>query len=339
MQPIYLKQAWLKRVWLKRAGVALAFVGLCALAAIAQQSNKDSLDKDDVIKVDVNLVNVICSVRGKNGALIPGLQKQDFTIFEDGKQQEIKFFTQETDVALTIGLLVDVSQSQEALIDVERRAASQFFTQVLRKKDEAFLLSFGAEAELLQDATNSPKLLKEGLNDLRLSVPVGGLHPGPVPTIQNQAGTILYDAIYLAANEKLKTEVGRKAIVVITDGVDTGSKISRDKSIEAAQKADSIIYSIYYADPRYTMMGGSGEPELRRLSDQTGGRVFHVDRKNSLEDVFEDLQKEMRSQYSIAYSPTNPKKDGTFRKLELKVANKDYKVQARRGYYAIEPEY
>jgi len=292
--------------------------------------------QDDVIKVDVSLVNLICSVRAKNGALVSNLEKQDFQVFEDGKAQEIKYFTRETDVPLTIGLLVDVSRSQENLIEIERRAANSFFTQVLKKKDQAFLLSFGAEAELLQDPTNSPKLLKDGLNSLRLSVPVGGLHPGPVPTMQNQAGTILYDAIYLASNEKLKQEVGRKVIVLITDGVDTGSKISRDKSIEAAQKADAIIYSIYYADVQN--FGGGGEGELRRLSDQTGGRVFHVDRRNTLDDAFRELQEEMRSQYSIAYSPTNPKKDGSYRKLEVRPASKDNKVQARKGYYAVETE-
>src|SRR5579863_3474535 len=203
---------------------------------------------EPTIKVDVNLVNVLCSVHNKNNGLIGNLEKKDFQIFEDGKQQEIKYFTRETDLPLTIGLLVDTSGSQERLIDIERRAAYEFFSKVLRKKDLAFLIQFGAEAELLQDSTNSPRLLQDGLNQLRLSVPVGGLHPGPVPTQQHTAGTILYDAVYLAANEKLKTEVGRKAIVVITDGVDTGSKISRDKAIEAAQRADAIIYSFFYQD-------------------------------------------------------------------------------------------
>jgi VWFA-related protein len=311
-------------------------LGLCAIAAIAQEKIGD-----DVIKVDVNLVNVVCSVRAKNGALIPSLEKSDFQLFEDGKQQEIKYFTRETDVPLTIGLLVDVSKSQENLIDIEKRAADQFFQKVLRKKDMAFLLSFGAEAELLQDSTSSPKLLREGLNDLRLSVPVGGLHPGPVPTMQNQAGTILFDAIYLASNEKLKSEVGRKVIVVITDGVDTGSKISRDKSIEAAQKADAIIYSIYYADPRYQGFGfggggGSGEADLRRLSSETGGREFHIDRKTTLDDAFTELQEEMRSQYSIAYTSPHPERDGAYHKLDIRTTNKDNKVQARKGYYAIE---
>jgi VWFA-related protein len=291
--------------------------------------------QDDVIRVDVNLVNVLCTVRAKNGGLVGNLQKSDFQILEDGKPQEIKYFTRETDLPLTIGLLVDVSKSQERLIDIERRAAHEFFTNVLRKKDEAFLISFGADAELLQDYTNSPNLLLDGLNQLRLSVPVGGIQPGPVPTMQNQAGTILWDAIFLASDEKLKGEVGRKVIVIITDGVDTGSKKSRAQAIEAAQRADAIVYSIYYADT--AMYGGGGEGDLRRVSDETGGRVFHIGRRYSLQDAFKDLQDEMRTQYSLGYEPTNSKRDGTFRKLELKTSVKDYKVQARRGYYAVEP--
>jgi VWFA-related protein len=310
---------------------AISLLLLAALVAPAQ----------DVIKVNVNLVNVLCTVHNKAGGLIGNLEKTDFTVFEDGKQQEIKYFTRETDLPLTIGLLVDTSSSQERLIDTERNAAHQFFTRVLRPKDEAFLIQFGAEADLLQDSTSSPKLLLDGLNQLRLSVPTGGLHPGPVPTMQNLAGTILYDAVYLAANEKLRTEVGRKAIVVITDGVDTGSKISRDKSIEAALKADSIIYSIFYQDvAAYGPFGGGGggRGELQRMSAETGGKVFDVDRKHTLDEAFREIQEEMRSQYSIGYTPTNSKKDGTFRKLEIRVSNKDNKVQTRKGYYAIETE-
>jgi VWFA-related protein len=294
------------------------------------------------IKVDVNLVSVLASVRSKSGALISNLQQSDFQIFEDGKEQKIKNFTRETDLPLTIGLLVDTSGSQERLIEIERRAASQFFQKVLRQKDEAFLIQFGAESELLQDSTNSPRLLQKGLDQLRLSVPLGGLHPGPVPTMQNQAGTVLYDAVYLAANERLRHDVGRKAIVLITDGVDTGSKISRDKSIEAAQKADAIIYSIYYQDRGaygYGNFGGGGEGELRKMSSETGGQVFHVDNRHPLDDAFREIQDEMRSQYAITYQPPNPNRDGTYHKVDLRTpANKDYKIQARKGYYAIEPE-
>ncbi len=273
-----------------------------------------------VIKVDVDIVNVLFSVHNKANGLVGNLEKKNFQVFEDGKEQEVKYFTRETDLPLTIGLLVDTSQSQERLMDTERRAAAQFFTKVLRQKDLAFLMQFGAEAELLQDSTSSPRLLQDGLNQLRLSVPVGGLHPGPVPTQQNQAGTILFDAVFLAADEKLRHEVGRKAMVLITDGVDTGSRYSKEKAIEAAQKADAIIYSIDYEDPSAygrpfgTIViggGGQGEGDLRRMSTETGGRVFKVDRRNSLDDIFRDIQEEMRSQYAIGYTSKNPKKDGS----------------------------
>ncbi len=202
------------------------------------------------IKVEVNLVNILASVRDKRGGLVANLGKDDFTVLEDGKPQEIKYFTKETDLPLTIGLLIDVSRSQENLINVEQNAASEFFTQVLRKKDEAFLISFGEESELLQDYTSSARALSSAMNGLRVSSAVSGISgmPGPVPTISQPRGTVLYDAVYLAANEKLKSEVGRKVIVVITDGVDEGSKVKIEEAIEAAQKADTVIYSIDYQD-------------------------------------------------------------------------------------------
>jgi VWFA-related protein len=319
-------------------GIAL----LAGLAALAQQSPappagnaQEPIDESSLIKVDVSLVNVLCTVRGKNGALIGNLEQSDFRLFEDGKEQEIRYFTRETDLPLTIGLLVDVSGSQANLIEVERRAASQFFEKVLRPKDLAFLISFGKDSELLQDSTSSPKILEEGLRELRLNANVGGIHPGPVPTLQNQAGTVLYDAVFLAAEERLRQEVGRKVMVVITDGEDYGSKVSRSDAIEAAQKADAVIYSIYYADGRY----GGSDGDLKRMSEETGGRVLKVDRNHSLDDIFREIQDDMRSQYALAYSPTKPEKDGSFRKIEFKMSNKDYKVQARKGYYAIEDQF
>jgi len=237
-------------------------------------------------------------------------------------------------------LLVDVSRSQENLIGIERSAATQFFSQVLRKKDEAFLISFGEESELLQDYTASVRLLEEGLNQLRVSSGVSGLHPGPVPTAGDPKGTVLYDAVYLAAREKLRGEVGRKAIVLITDGVDQGSRETRNQAIEEAQKSDAVIYSIYYVDPgAYGPFGGGGggESELRRMSDETGGRVFKVDRKHPLEAAFQELQDEMRSQYAIGYTPNNDVKDGSYRKVDVRLSNKDLKAQARKGYYAVKP--
>jgi VWFA-related protein len=323
----------------------LAFTVTLALFAQTQPKPATQKPADDElasIKVDVDLVNVLASVRDKKGMLIPNLEKQDFTVLEDGKPQPIKYFTRESELPLTIGLLIDVSRSQENLIGIEQNAASQFFSQVLRKKDEAFLISFGEESELLQDYTTSPRLLQEGLKGLRVNSGVGGLGPGPVPTAGGPRGTVLYDAIYLAASEKLRTEVGRKVIVVITDGVDEGSKLTINQAVEAAQKADAVIYSIDYSDPRFYGpfggFGGGGESALRKLSDETGGHVYKVDRKLSLDQAFKELQDEMRSQYSIAYTPTNDRKDGTYRKLEIKLSNKDYKAQARKGYYAIKPE-
>jgi VWFA-related protein len=227
---------------------------------------------------------------------------------------------------------VDVSKSQENLIEVEKHAASQFFSKVLGKRDMAFLISFGAEAELLQELTNSPKLLRTGLDQLRLNAGVGGVLPSP--TGAQPKGTILYDAVYLAANEKLKREVGRKVLVLITDGMDFGSRTSREEAIAAAHRADAIIYSIYYVDQAAYGYFGTSDGDLKRLSEETGGRVFHVGRKTSLDDIFGQIQEEMRSQYAIGYVPSNTKQDGGFRKIDIKTSDKSHKVQARRGYYA-----
>ncbi|MEO7144595.1 MAG: VWA domain-containing protein [Bryobacteraceae bacterium] len=291
-------------------------------------------DAPPTIKVDVNLVNVLFSVRNKSGGLVGNLEKSDFTIAENGQQQEIKYFTREADLPLTLGLLVDVSLSQQRLIETEKRAASAFFSQVLRKKDEAFLISFGEDAELLQDYTNSARLLNSGLDQLKLSAPVGGLHPGPVPTMSHMRGTILYDAVYLATAEQLRGQVGRKAVVLITDGIDEGSRYTKEKAIEAAQKADAIIYSIEYMDRGAYGMFMPSDSALRQMSEDTGGRVFRVDRKHSLDDVFREIQDELRSQYAIGYAPTNSARDSTFRKIDIRTTSKDLKVQARKGYYA-----
>ena len=312
---------------------------LLTLAPAQPQKPREADDDLASIKVDVDVVNILCSVRDKKGGLIGNLTKDDFTVLEDGKPQTIKYFARETDLPLTIGLLVDVSGSQRRLIEDERHAAYQFFSQVLRKKDMAFLISFGPEAELLQDFTNSPRLLQSALDGLRVSSGVGGLHPGPVPT-GPQRGTVLYDAVYLAASDRLQKEVGRKAMVLITDGVDVGSRLKKESAIEAAQKADSIIYSIYYVDQAaYFGPGGFGigssDGALRQMSDETGGRELRVDRKNTLSSIFTQIQEEMRSQYAIGFTSTNGKRDGAFRRIEVRTRDKNQKAQARKGYYAM----
>lgn len=291
---------------------------------------------DQVIKVEVSLVNLYFSVRENHGGYVSNLTKEDFEVYEDGKLQTPKAFSRETDQPLTLGLLVDVSGSQSRLIEDERAASSRFFEQVLRQKDMAFLLSFGIESELLQDLTNSHTLLAKALREMRMNAGVQGITPTTVPRAPR--GTVLYEAVYLAATEKMRSEVGRKALVLITDGDDQGSRTKPSEAVEAAQKADSIIYVILYEDPYYArgMFGGAGEGEMRKLTDETGGRVFRVDRKYRLSDIYDQLQQELRSQYVIAYSPTNPERDGKFRKIEIRVKNrKDVKVQARKGYYAM----
>ena len=331
----------------------MAFAGACWAASVAHlQSPQQGADQSQAvpqsptIKVDVDLVNILYTVHAKKGgALIPNLEKNDFTVFEDGKQQTIQRFSRETDLPVTLGLLIDISASQTRLIDIERDAASSFFSSVIRQKDEAFLISFGKDTELLQDYTNSPRMLTSALRDLRgdgITPMLGGgpINQGPVPQIGAPKGTLLYDAVYLASNEKLKSEVGRKALILITDGEDEGSTYNIKTAIEAAQKSDAIIYSIYYVDRAFyshggfMIGGGGGESYLRKMSEETGGRVFTVSNKHPLSDVFKEIQDELRNQYSIGYESTNPNRDGTFRRIEIKVDNPDDKVQARNGYYA-----
>jgi len=294
------------------------------------------------IKVDVDIVSVLASVRDKRNGFISNLTKDDFQIFEDGKPQTIKYFSRETDLPLTIGMLVDVSASQENLIEIEKSAASQFFSQVIKKKDQAFIISFGSESELLQDLTNSARLLQRGLNGLKLNSGFSGIHPSTVPGADRPHGTVLFDAVYLAASDRMVHEVGRKVMVLITDGGDQGSKVRVEKAIEAAQKTDSVIYSVYYVDPGFYNRGGFGfgsgdKGVLRKMSDETGGHVYEVGHKHNLNAVFEELQQEMRSQYAIGFAPANQAKDGSYHKLEIRMKNKDMKVQARKGYYAIKP--
>lgn len=315
---------------------ALLLVPFALVGLYAQQQQK--IEDDQPIKVDVDVVNLFCTVRNKANGIVANLAKQDFDLFEDGKQQTVKYFTRETDLPLTIGLLVDVSGSQRNLIEIERQASTAFFSSVLKKKDVAFLISFGADVELLQDITGTPRLLQQGLNRLKLNTGYSGPTGGPVPTMNRARGTLLYDAVFLAAGDMLAKEAGRKVVVLITDGEDQGSRETEKQAIEAAQKADVIIYSILYVDRQFYGMGGmgySGEGTLKKMSEETGGRLFRVDRKNTLQDIYGQLEQEMRAQYAIGYTPTNTTKDGSFRKIDLKLKDKDLKVQVRKGYYAM----
>lgn len=294
-----------------------------------------------LITADVNVVSLYCTVHDKQNALVNTLTRDDFELDEDGTPQTIRYFSRETDVPLTIGLLVDASGSQGKLIGIEREAAAQFFPGVMKEKDRAFLVSFGAEVELLQDVTGSQSLLQVGLDRLKLST-YTTLAPGKPAT---QRGTLLYDGVYFSAHSTLAKERGRRVLILITDGEDNGSSHTFQNAIEAAQKSDSIIYGILYVDhgaylfPRLLPGGGTtgytGDTMLRQLADETGGRVFTADAKNPLPVVFEQIQEEVRAQYLIGYTSTNLRNDGAFRKIELRTHDKDMGVRVRKGYYAL----
>lgn len=305
------------------------------------QASSQEQDQNETFKVDVGLVNILFNVKDKRGGLVSGLNKEDFEISEDGKPQTIKYFTAESNLPLTLGILIDTSGSQQRVLPMEQEVGTAFLRQVLRDKDLAFLINFDIDVELDQDFTNSVRDLRASMDKVKINTGGGigggpGLGQGPV-AISHPKGTLLYDAIYLAADEKLKHEVGRKAIIVLTDGEDQGSKLKIQDAIEAAQKADTICYVLLIADRGfYGGMGYSGDHEMRKLTEETGGRLIDVgNNERKLQDAFDQIANELRSQYSIGYTPTNSVRDGKFRQIEIKT--KAGKVQARKGYYAPKP--
>ena len=312
----------------------------------AQASSPTGQDQDQAsttVKVNVNVVQLFFNVKDKKGALIPNLTKDDFEILEDGKPQTIKYFAAESNLPLTLGILIDSSGSQTRVLDMEKEVGGDFLTQILRDKDLAFVISFDVDVDLLQDFTNSIHALKVALNSARINTAGGGgtgipgLGGGTVPTVGVPRGTLLYDAVYLASHDELAQQVGRKAMILLTDGEDQGSQLKIKDAIEAAQKSDSIAYVLLCADRSFYGFGGySGDREMKKLTEETGGRVIEVGNKmEKLKAGFDQIANELRSQYNIGYTPTNTKLDGTFRKVEIHVKNKDYRVQSRTGYYAV----
>lgn len=295
------------------------------------------------LKVNVDVVQLFFNVKNKKGGLIPDLTKNDFDIFEDGKPQTIKYFAAESNLPLTLGILIDSSGSQQNVLEMEQEVGGSFLSNILRPKDEAFVISFDVNVDLLQDFTSSVHLLKEALNSTRINTGGGGgslpgLGGGPIPSSSIPRGTLLYDAVYLAAHDELAHEVGRKAMILLTDGEDQGSQMKLRDAVEYAQKSDSIVYVLLCADRGFYGFGGySGEGDMKKLTQETGGRVIEVGNKlDKLRDAFAQIANELRSQYSIGYVPTNRAKDGTFRKVEIRCKDKgNYKIQARSGYYAV----
>lgn len=325
-------------------GLASLLLCLCSLPVwLPAQTPQPSRREEQLptIRVDVDVVSVLVSVKDRKGKLINTLEKNDFEIFEDGQQQQIRYFARETALPLTLGLLVDTSVSQWRLVPAEQEAAEIFFHRVLGPKDLAFLISFDTDVDLLQDLTANQGLLRRALERLRVNAPAAPVSlpstQGPFPGLQ-RGGTHLYDAVYLAAREKLASEVGRKAIVIISDGEDQGSKVKLEEAIEAAQKSDVIIYGILFFDPSfyggYGLGGYSGDSALRKMSEETGGRMIRVERSKNLPAAFEEISQELRSQYSLGYTPTNLRRDGRFRRLRIKTVRDDLRVQTRKGYYS-----
>src|SRR5713226_3841477 len=294
------------------------------------------------LKVNVNVVQLFFNVKDKHGALIPNLTKDDFQILEDGKSQTIKYFSAESNLPLTLGILIDSSGSQQRVLEMEKEVGGSFLGQILRDKDEAFVISFDVDANLLQDFTSNVHMLRTALNSARINAPpssCGGLPGaggGPLPCSSTPKGTVLYDAVYVASHDELAKEVGRKAMILLTDGEDQGSQLKITEAIEAAQKADSICYVLMIADRGFYGFGGySGDREMKKLAGETGGRVIEVGNKlDKLKEAFDQIAKELRSQYNVGYTPSNTALDGTFRKVEIH-SKKDYKIQSRTGYYAV----
>jgi len=300
-----------------------------ALAAPAMP--QEPAAQGPVIKSQVNLVNIFATVRDKNKRIVGDLKQEDFKITEDNQDQKIAFFSKEVTLPITLALLLDTSGSEQFMLGAIQEAGGSFLRRVLRKGDEALVMSFDTDVDLLSDFTDDRAQLDRAVHRARINVSTRGgmINPGPVPT-SNVTGTALYDAIYLACSEKLNTEAGRKAIVIVTDAQDEGSKVRIEEAVEAAQRTDTVIHVILVADPRY----GANSGAARKLADETGGRVLSASSDKKLMQAFDEISEELRSQYTLGYYPSNSALDGKFRKIRVETANHDLKVLARKGYYA-----
>jgi len=314
------------------------------------QKDQDKQDKDDqdekpvaTFKANANVVQLFFNVKDKKGGLIPNLSKDNFQIFEDHKPQTIKYFSAESQLPLTLGILIDSSASQEQVLDMEKQVGGAFLSEILRDKDMAFVVDFNIGVSLLQDFTGSVRRLKEALYSVKINsggqaavAGIPGQGGGPVPTIGQPKGTLLYDAVYLASHDEMAQQVDRKAMILLTDGEDQGSQYKIIDAIEAAQRADTIVYVLLCANRGFYGFGGySGDSEMKKLTSETGGRVIEVGNKTEkLKAAFDQISQELRSQYNVGYTPTNPVTNGGFRKIEIR--SKDgYKVQSRSGYFAV----
>ena len=307
-----------------RLALALTLVASLAGAVIPQEPAQGP-----ALKKTVNLVNLFATIRDKNKRIVGDMKQEDFKVFEDGGEQKIAFFSKEVTMPITLGLLIDTSGSEQNRLGAEQEAASRFLERVMKKGDEAMVISFDLDVDLLADFTDDRAQIERAINKARIGAVSGGVvTPGTIPS--NTGGTHFYDAVYLACNDKLVTEAGRKALVIITDAQDEGSRLRLEEAIEAAQRTDTVVHVLLVHDPGY-----SWRPDVaKKLSDETGGRTIEVSSEKRLTEAFDQISEELRSQYTLGYYPTNAAKDGRFRKVKVETANKDYRVLTRKGYYA-----
>jgi len=304
----------------------------------SQASPQQLPQSSQSLKVQTTLINVFATVRDKKNGVITNLSQQDFKIFEDGVEQKVDFFSKEMNLPITLAILIDTSGSMQNILGAEQDAAARFVKTVMRKKDEALVISFDFDVNLLADFTEDPEVLNRAIHRAEISaVSSGGVvTPGTVPQGSN-GGTDLYDAVYLACHDELASEAGRKAVILLTDAEDTGSKLSLNEAIESAQRSDAVIHVLRLADEPFYFgmgMGYGGASVARKMADETGGREIEVRNEKNLETAFSLISEELRSQYVLGYYPSNTKRDGSFRKIKLEVTRPDSKILARKGYYA-----
>ena len=311
------------------AATAMRAISIVMLVlAIRGQSfcqNVAAVEQEGSIKVDVELVNVLCNVYNRRGALVNDLDQEAFEIREDGKPQQIRYFARETNLPLTVALLVDVSGSVRRFVEAEKETAGRFLKDILRPEDHAMLVGFGSTLTLWQDLTSSVAALEVALTRLH-AIPFRGLPLDGQP----MPGTLLYDAVYGTTRQRLHTVPGRKVLVIISDGLDNGSQKKMEDAVSAAQATNTIVYGICY------QAGYSGCSFLSNLADPTGGRAFKVEPKTPLSKIFQTIEAEMRGQYALGYVPTNRAHDGAFRKLQVRVRKPGLRVRTRKGYFGVQ---
>ena len=311
--------------------LTVCVVGALTAALPVPVLPQDPPSQGPTIRTQVNLVNLFVTVRDKNKRIVSDLKQQDFKLAEDGQDQQIAFFSKEVTLPITLALLLDTSGSEQFMLGAIQDMWGRFLDRVLRKGDEALVMSFDTDVDLLSDFTDDRGQLDRAIRKTRINTPMSGgmINPGPVPT-SHVTGTALYDAIYLACNEKLTTEAGRKAIVIVTDAQDEGSKVRLEEAIEVAQRSDTVIHILLVADPHF----GGNSGVAHKITEETGGRMIVANSEKHLSEAFDQISEELRSQYTLGYYPTNPAHDGKFRKIKVDMANHDLKVLARKGYYA-----